>query len=501
MALFGKKDQPDAPETTAATEEPPRRDARKAKPWFERAKSMADAQNYDYAVQCYISGLQFDPETVGAHEALREASLRRKVQGGKPAGWRDKPPTAKGRSHVDRMLAAEYYFAMDPTAAPKAMQAMEEAIQASEVGEADLHEVAYWLGTVTLEANRNAKRPSKQIYLKTRDLFASIEAYDKAVEASSQALQMDPQNAALIRETRDLQAELTLDRGGYGGEEGGFRKGIKDADRQRALEQDQAIAAGTDQLEQRIARLRADYEDGPEDIQRLEKLVRALRETEEKVHEDEAIKLLEQAREQTGQYRYKMQIGDVRMKQFNRAFRDLTRRLQANPNDGELAEQRKRIAAAQARFELEEYGERVKNYPTDMGLRYELGRRQFALRQYDDAIASFQEAQADPKHRSRALRYLGESFFAKQWYDEAIDTFRRGIEEHERSDDKTALELRYDLMNALETKARETRDVEMAQEANRIASQIAQTDINFKDIRKRVDALRSFLAELKQDQA
>jgi len=502
VPLFSKKSSKDEGQAAEASAEStaPKREPRKANRWFEQARTVADTGNHDYAIECYVSGLQFDPEALEQHEALHEVSLKRKVKGGKPPGWRDKPPV-RGKSHIERMLEAEWYFAMDPTAAGQALKVMEEAVAATEAGEAELYEVAYWIGNLALEANRAAKRPSKQTYIKVRDLYAEMGIYDKAVEACGLAVQMDPQNAELARQFRDLQAENTISGGGYTGDKGGFRKGIKDAEKQKQLEQEDTIAKTDAVKDEIVTRLRSEYEDNPEDMTRLEKLVRALRDTEEKTSEDEAIKLLEEAWEKTGQYRYKMQIGDIRMKQFNRALRELTQQIEKDPNNAELKDKRRRIATAQVKFELSEYIERVKNYPTDMGLRYQLGRRQLALQQYDEAIGSFQEAQSDPKHRAASLRYLGEAFAAKEWHDEAIDTFRRGIDAHERSDDRTALELRYDLMNSLEQKARENDDREAAQEAAQIASQIAQTDINFKDIRSRVDALRKLSNELKSKQS
>jgi tetratricopeptide (TPR) repeat protein len=492
LPLFGRK----ASEETEQSEAP-KRDPRKARPWFDRAKTVADAQNYDYAINCYISGLLHEPAAMDQHETLREVSLKRKVQGGKPAGWRDKPPVS-GKSHVEKMLEAEFYFAKDPNAASQALKMMEEAMAATREGEADLSEVAFWVGDLAITANRSSKRPSKQVYLKVRDLFSEMERPDKAAEACSYAVQLDPQNAELVREMRDLQAETTLMKGGYGGEEGGFRQAVKDADKQKALEQEDQIARTDEAQEEVISRLRQEYEDNPDDVQALEKLVRALRERQTKAAEDEAIQLLESAHQKFGQYRFKMQMGDIRMRQFKRALRDLKKRLDDEPSNEELKRQYRKLAAAQAKFELDEYAERVKNYPTDMALRYELGRRQFALGQYDEAIASFQEAQADPKHRSAAMRYLGEAFYKKGWYDDAVDIFRRGLEAHAGETDRLAMELRYDLMDALAEKAKTDKDLEAAQEASRIGSQIAQTDINFRDIRTRVDDIRQFVNDLKQ---
>lgn len=497
MKLFSskKKSEP-AAENESETEAPApgyHADPRKARSWFDNARTVADTGNHEYAIESYISGLKFEPDNMQAHEDLYEVAKRYRANGGKPAGWTERMKRSGGKTPVEKMLNGEFLWAKDPINPQHALATMEHAY------EAGLYEVAYWVGEQVLDINRAAKKSSKQIYLSARDIYADLEAWDKAVEACQLAAHEDPHNANLIKELRNLQAENTLMQGGYGGEQGGFRGAIKDADKQKALEQEEQVAKTDDVKEQVIHRLEAEHEDDPEDMDRLQKLVRALREKEEKQAEDRAIELLKEAHQKTGQYRYKMQVGDIVMKQYNRALRDLNQKLQENPNDEELKQKVRRLATAQVKFERDEYAERVKNYPTDAGLKFQLGRRQLALKQYDEAIASFQDAQSDPKHRSAAMRYLGESFQGKEWFDEAIDTFRRGIEAHGNDSDRTAMELRYDLMDALARKANENRDLATAQEASKLASQIAQTDISFKDVRDRVNKLRAMVEELKSN--
>ncbi len=497
MPLFGKKkpsdeDKPIEDGATDTTDAGPARDPRKARKWFEHAKSVADTRNYDYAIDCYVSGLMYAPDAMDQHEALQEVAVRRRAAGAKGKGKR--APTAGGKSAVEKMLAAEYAWAFDPSNATHALKVMENAVAA------DLGEVAYWIGDHAMDANRAAKRPSKFVYTRVRDLYVELEAYSKSVEACQLAVQLDPNNAELIRDLRNLQAEATMERGRYDESDGDFRKSVKDIDKQTELEQQDRIAATDDVVDQQIARARAEYEDAPDQLERLSRYVRALLQKEDKAHEDEAIRVLQKAHEETGQYRFKMQIGDIRMKQFNRAIREKRKEVDAGADDASGKEQLRKLAVAQAKFELEEFQERVKNYPTDMSLRFQLGRRQLALGMHDEAIASFQEAQADPKHRAAALRYLGEAFAKKDWFDEAIDTFRRGIDTHEQTGDRTALELRYNLMDALEQKARSESNIEIAQEANRIGSQVAQTDINFRDIRDRIDTLRKFIEQLRSSQ-
>jgi tetratricopeptide (TPR) repeat protein len=232
----------------------------------------------------------------------------------------------------------------------------------------------------------------------------------------------------------------------------------------------------------------------------MTKLVRTLLQTGEKSDEDEAIKWLEDGYKRFGQYQFRMQIGDIHMRQFNRVRRELQERMEKAETDearAELADKVKQARTLQVKYELSEYQDRVKAYPTDMKMRFELGKRQFFMQDFDAAIGCFQEAQGDPKYRAMSLRFLGEAFARKEWYDEAIDTYHRAIEVHPYNDDKLAMELRYNLMSVLEFKGREDRELSCAQEAMKIASQIAQIDINYHDIRDRVESLRKLVTELK----
>jgi len=476
----------------------PSRDPRKARRFFEHAEAVADARNYDYAIQCYIDGLRHEPDNLAKHEALRDVALRRKVSGGKPAGLKEKL-TGGGSGPIDKMLHAERLWSMDPLNAKHARDMMKHAVDADADENLNMAEVAYWCGGLALDMNAQAKKPDKAVYLSARDLFVKIEAYDKAVDACRRALQMDPGNSTLITELKNLDAERTMRESYAAGdksEEGGFRKFIKDADKQKALEQDDALSARGDTLEQIINRRRAEYEEDPQDLDKLQKLVDALLRKETNESEKEAIELLRKAWEETGQYRYKVRVGDVQMKQITRYLRQLRAKVHERPDDADLKKKYEDTLRKRLAFELQEFTERVKNYPTDMALRFELGKRLHQAGKLDEAIGAFQQTKADPKHRAASHMYLGSCYLAKQWYDEAIDTIRSGIEGHGSDDDRRALERRYLLMDALEKNARKNRDAAQAKEAQKTASTILQTDINYRDIRERMNTIRALVDEL-----
>lgn len=475
------------------------RDPRKARRFFEHAQTVSDAGNYDYAIECYVNGLKHEPDNINKHEALYDVAKRRKVKGGKPAGLGEKFKSG-GSDPIDKMLHAEKLWAMDPTN-PKLMRdVMKHAVDGDKANDdLNLAEIAYWIGSLALDTNRTGKN-DKGLNLELRDLFVEINAYDKAVEACRLALQADPQNSTLQQDLKNLEAENTMQKGGYSGakvQAGGFRNFVRDAEKQKALEQEDMISKTASAADQIIKRRRAEFDEDPQDLDRLSKLVDALVARESPESEKEAMDLLRQAWEESGQYRYKVRIGDIQMKQFNRQVRQLRGQLQATPDDAEIKDRLKETHRKQLEFELREYEDRVKNYPTDMGLRFELGKRLYAAQRVDDAIGAFQQAKADPKQRAASHMYLGSCYIHKGWLDEAIETLKEGLANYPTQEDRLGMDMQYLLMDAYEKSAEKHSNLEHAQEAQRVASKILQTNISFRDIRKRIDQIKALVDRLR----
>lgn len=474
-------------------------DPRKARKFFEYGETTADSGNYDYSIECYINGLRHEPEAMSKHEALYEVGKRRKVKGGKPAGFGEKHKTL-GPRPVDKMLQAEKVWAKDilnPSATYEFFKAAVEADLAHD--DLDLGEVAYWIGGLHLDALATAKRPSARDHIKACDLFEQIQAYDKAVESCRKAASLNPKDNDMLQRLKELEASNAMVQGGYNRtsvEEGGFRNFVRDSAKQRALEQDESISKTANVVDQMIERRRAEYEEDPQDYDRMLKLVDALVQKEEAEAEKEAVELLNDAFEETGTYRYKLRAGDIKMKQMHRIIRALRTKLKENPNDESLKHQYEQARRTQLKFELDEFAERTKNYPTDLGIRYEYGVRLYQTGQIDEAIGAFQQAKSDPKRRTLAHIYLGQSYLQKGWVDEALDTLRFGLEQHAIKDDKQGLDLQYLFMTALEQSAEKKNNLEQAQEARELGSSILQTNINYRDIRQRVDKLRALVEKL-----
>ena len=490
MALF-RKSKPDENNDF-------QRDPRKSHSWFEKASAVADTRQYEFAIECFISGLRHDPGNRNAHEQLREVALKRKVGGGKPAGLTERLRSA-GNDPINKFLHGEKLWVKDPLNLQLMLQTIKLAVAADKVAPDDkINEIAYWIGTIILEGNQTSKKPDKASYLKLRDLLVQIGAYEKAVMACRLALQLDPQDTTIQNELKDLEAENTMQEGRYADGDVDFRASVRDMDKQRQLGEEDAITKTESVLEHIIQRRRTEYEQEPADTNRLHKLVDALLQKESDQTESEAIQLLQSAHEQTGQYRYRVRVGDIRMRQMARQFRLLKKAADAKDADPQARGKLESLYRQRMQFELDQYTERVKNYPTDLGLKFQLGMRLFAFKKYDEAISAFQQAKVDPKHRALAHEHLGRCYLAREWFDEAVDTLRQGIELHPLTDDRLGKEMRYRLMDALARAAELNNSPEHAREAQKIASQLLQTDINYRDIRQRIDALRQLADRLQK---
>lgn len=500
MGLFGfgkKKTEDENGDAQAATAEVVssnfKPDERKARAWFDRAHQVADT-NYDYAIDSFASGLRFLPDAMREHEALFEVGMRRHVNGGKPAGLKD-TMSSGGKTLVEKMAHAEKLWAMDPRNVNRALAVMEKAAQIHEVEEElDLGEVVVWVGEKVMELNVG-KKPSKAIFVKALELFEKVKAYKQAEEACRRALMLDNDDGNLLTRLKDLAALKTIEDANL--KKGStFRDGVKDLDKQKALDEEDQMSHDESGHDRIIARHRAAFEAKRDDLDLRLKLIKALVAKADDDADEEAIKLLEEVYESTGQYRFKFDIGDIRMRQMNRQGRMIREFLKQSPNDPSLTKSLEDLRKKQLDYEMTEFTERVHQYPTVMKLRYELGRRLLTAKRYEDAVGAFQDSKADPKIKVQSMEALGICYLHMDWLDPAIETLEEAMKQHQGVGDDTDKSLKYLSMDALERYARKFKSLDHAKRAQAVASTLLQQDIRYRDIRERVNKLRDLTVEL-----
>lgn len=501
MALFGKKKSDDDAASGGAegaqaeakaggfTPEP-----EKAKRFFDHARAMADASNYEYAMTLWLQGLRQDPGSMSGLESFFDAAANFSLRNPKAKGpTKDQVKQFSGKGTVEKFLLNLLHWGTRPKDDwLSGLRAMSAA------AELDLDEPAYWIGERVLGIARNDPKAKKDHFIELMTQFEKIGGFDKAVQSGEAAMALDPRDAKLENQVRNMSATATMSRGGYDqtGQAGGFRANIRDTSIRNKQEEEQ-IVKSEETLDGLIRRLAAEYEARPTDEPTVQRLGKALLERGKPEDEKTALKIYLKAFEDTKVYRFKEQAGDIRIRLARRKLRTLKAQMDADPGNTELARQYAAGRRQVLEFERDEWVERVAAYPTDMGKKFELGVRCFQLGEFERAIEQFQHAQGAAGLGIRVKSYLGQSFDALGWLDEAESSYRGAIEEYPVDSDELGMELRYGLMRVLERQAREHKKASAADEAYKLASSIALKQINYKDIRERRAAIQSLQKEMR----
>jgi len=454
-------------------------DQRKAKVFFDRGKSVADTGNYDYAISMYLEGLNIDPDSVDAHQALRDISLKRKAGGAKGGlgfmeAMRLKRPTKDDKQN---MLNAARLLAYDPGNTDHMVSILQNAYRAG------YYDTVLWMGPILFRANADVKNPDGGKFIILKDVYKGLERWRMAAEAAQAAQAVRPNDMELGTEVKNLGALETMHQGGYASASS-FRQSVRDmAGQQKLMDADKDIRS-EDSLQRAVREAEQEWQADPDEPGKLVKLVDALEKTESPDHENRALELLEEAYKKTGQFRFRQRAGRIKMSQWRRMERSQRSEASAHPDDKDLQQSYEQFRVERLEFELKEYMLWSENYPTDMALRFEMAKRMFELQRYDQAIPVLQHARQDPKLRFEAAMLLGRSFLEAGFGHEAVETFQGAIDEYQLRGSDLAKELNYWQARALEQQG--DRDT-----ATKRYSQVAQWDFNYRDVQARIKRLRS----------
>ncbi len=450
---------------------------REAKAFFERAEEVAVTNNFDYAIDMYFEGLRRAPEAVEeGHKPLRQMALIRQSRRGKKPSMVEKLKHSRAKDPLERMLNAEYLMAKDPDHLPYAAMTLKAAI------EGGYQKVAGWIADLLFQAQDVSNKSAPETYLLLKDSYNKLGQFEKAIKACQYAIKLKPNDAMLQTELRDLYAQLTVQKGKYG-EEGDFRKSIKDREGQEKLHDQERIIKSLDYRISAVQDARKALEEKPDVAVNVFRLADTLADMAEDQYENEAIELLEKTYTEQKDFSFKQHLGKIRLRQLRRGIRLAKGHLRAEPNSEQA---RSELAAAESQFntvELEHYRLCVENYPTDMRMKYQLGLCLMKNNQYDEAIPMFQEARKDPHTKVAAMNNMGVCFYMKEWFADAIDVYKQAIDSYEIKDDDVGKDLRYNLARAYEQQGRTA-------EALELYRKLAQVDYGYKDVRERVNRLR-----------
>lgn len=437
---------------------------------LENAKDATKRRNYALAIKIYGQMLQLQPDYGDARLGLRKALFEKCKQ--KPAS----KATALIFGGIHLLIAAlcrmigrhaaaakgyERYLAHDPLAEGANLQ-LGRSLQRAGLRKSAL---------AVFEAYAEVEPRCLEACRAAGGLFYEHGQVKEALAMYEQALKVDPRDQESLKARKNLAAEGALASTGIETAESS-RELIKDKEQQRQFERQERLQLSADEIEQELTDLEEKLSDNLDDVKLLRRIAR----------------LREMAKDLAGAL-------------------DLIDRLrQLDPNDPELQEQaaalrirlqEKMIEKATARgddaaaelarevlgkMRTDESRRRLDRNPSDTAARYELGASLLETGAVDQAIAELQHAVKDPRKKSEALFLLGRAFKQKDLADLALGQFEKALES--AGSGVLAKESLYEMGEICA-------QIGKREEAMKHFTRILEQDIGFRDVVKKVDALKA----------
>jgi tetratricopeptide (TPR) repeat protein len=198
---------------------------------------------------------------------------------------------------------------------------------------------------------------------------------------------------------------------------------------------------------------------------------------------DKAEEAYKKARElQPTDYTYVFKMDDLNIMRYTVQLKDLENKLKAAPSDATVKSDHQKLRGQFNQFRMKSFEERVRQRPMDLAVAYTLGSVYYEMQKLDEAIGQFQRTVNDPARRKESLLRLGICFSRKGEFALAAKQFNLGLEESEVMNEmkKTYLYFLGDTLEKMGNK----------EEAITAYTQLYEADIGFRDVSKKLEALK-----------
>jgi tetratricopeptide (TPR) repeat protein len=398
---------------------------------LENAQTALQRGNFDYVIEVTGQVLKGAPGCLQVRKLQRVAQMRQfqtknrmmtkafgsYTQAGMLFSSAKKDP-AKALENADKLLAA------DPTSVP-ALKLLSEAATLL-----DLLETAAW----AWECVHGVAPTDREALLNMGEAYLVAKKPKDALRAADELLKMRPQDGDALNLMRKASIAITSDKGNWE-EKGSFRDKLKDEAMAVSLEQAAKVVTSEEMNTRLIKEAIERHEKQPESLDHLRAIVDGYRKQN---NFEEALVWLRKARQLQsgmGDTSLEKQETELQVSLLEKRVKALEGDLAAAPD---AADVKARIEAAKtelATFRLSDAKSYVERYPNDYGARFTLANLYFDLRDYQNAIANYQQAQKNPKVRIQALAGMGKALKARKMFDLAVAQLQNAKSEIPAMDD------------------------------------------------------------------
>ncbi len=445
---------------------------------FRKGNEAMERGNFDYAVKMHTTAVQLIPDNLMFRQTLRGCERRMyrdNKSGAKMAsiqlmGLRSRIKKARSKSDwaaLDQL--AEEGLKVNPWDAHLNADMAEACLN---LGYTELAEYGFRLAVENDPGNREFLRKLAEV-CKLRG------SYSGAIECWKRIQKLEPNNAEARSMITGLQADAVIDRGGYDGAKNtqDVRRTAYD-DYRPATEKyvpDTVLGPGVSleaDLQHAIRKNSADrgaYIKLAELYQRKKEFAKAA-------------EVLQQALDASGgDYGVREILEDNDLARLRHELELAKSMAASDPASKKMADSLKRELHLR---EIEVYSSRVKRYPMDATLKYQLATRYMKSKEYQKAIPLLQGATADQRREAEVRVALGKCFIAEKQLTLAhfqIETATKKVNPHDNAE--LYCEAHYYLGRLCEG-AEETEKAEAAYNS------VLSVNYDYQDTRKRLEQLQ-----------
>jgi tetratricopeptide (TPR) repeat protein len=444
----------------------------------EKAKLAVERRNYAGAIEIYQEILQIVPDDVEARKALRAVEVRQTKEAGtgrvgailKNLGTYIKL-MLPSKNHEQVMMSCEAYLQSDPTHV-----GILKKLAGAAMGAGYMETAAAVLEDVR---QQNPKDLAGLRMLQAT--YQQMEDIGKAMEINKAILSVAPGDREANQAIRDLSASdmsAKFQDAAVSGERGKAARGIvKSQDQAERLSRelrttDDVIA----EIEDTIEDIRAKPKDARLYMKVGNLYLRLKKWDDAEEYFDRAVEL------SPTEYTIKMKVQDVQIGRMRETASKLAKAWKANPKDAATKASYRKSYNELLNYRLECFEEREKQFPTDLGVAFDLANIFFELNRLDDAIKRYQRTMHDPKNRAKSLLNMGIAFQKKEEYDLAIKRYTEGIDGIEIWNEAK--------MNTIYHRADCYEAMGESEKAAEDFTSIYEKDIGFRDVGKRLERLK-----------
>ncbi len=440
---------------------------------YDKGLAAVRKNNFDYAVALFGQALKLEPAFWECRQALRATQHKR-------SGNRSTGLFKRFLGSASTLTKGRLALRNDPAAA---IQIAEEALN-DDPSNAEAHQLLAdaaaaldlpQTAALSLDIAFKNNPGDRRLAVRLSEALVVSGQRARAEKLLRDLLASDPTDPDLNERLKNLLAHRTLQEGykDLAGGTGSYRDALRDRDQAVTLEQESRTVKDVDVTDRLIREYEARAAAEPDN----QKLLRDLADLHRRKGDAAgAIRWYEQLLRVGGvsDPAIHKAIHETRLEQFDREIAVV------DPADPDAETRRAELRKAREDYLLDNARRQAEANPTDLQLRYDLGRQYFEAGRISEAIGELQRAQNNPHRRIGAMLLLARCFAHRGMNDLAARKLEEALKEKQVFDDEKK-ELHYQLGSVLERAGKPAEAIEQFK-------LIYEMDIGYRDVGAKVDA-------------